>query len=132
MSDTPNNAKLYRVRFTKEIRCFPSEPEFVTLHRTINLPFPPYPGLQVTLEDWFAVVQSVKWDDINQEFRVRASTDTTISDADQHGISAPSFKDLIKVWVKYGWKLPPGICENDIDELWFGYDTPPIHAKEPT
>jgi len=77
-----------------------SDPSVTILRKELELPFAPFPGLELQTEDWeCGQLEFVKWDEENWEFRCTVSDEYPLQELDTY----LSYEDLLSKNLEEGW-----------------------------
>ena len=79
------------------------QPEVALLHRLLDLPFPPFPGLSLVENEWSChPLQAVSWSQGEQCFSCKVEDEYPRFAFD----SFLSFDDLLRMSLEAGWERP--------------------------
>lgn len=80
-------------------------PDDAFLIKCINMPFPPYPGLDIHVGNVAAKVESVAWDAGTNQFDVYAPDDDFLRRAALETIGTLGLEQRVQQWLNCGWEL---------------------------
>jgi len=88
----------------------PGDPRITVLRKELNLPFAPFPGLEIQTEDWECCpLELVQWSEPDWAFRCTVPVEYPRQVLDTY----LSYEDLLSKRLEEGW-VRPEIGEGDV------------------